>query len=134
MSAYSTDYAKLRDRYDAQQQVFCVAQEDQESLKRDPDMIRIERDNALQQIQQSSSPPLSSPRPRSVALMTWLLCSGRLCVFRRPPRMRPTYLLLSRPRFPNPGQLPHSRPRVPLSECLFFFDVFSWTAYRGSCP
>ena len=27
-----------------------------------------------------------------------------------------------------------SNPSGTLSECLFFFDVFSWTPYRGSCP
>ena len=55
VSAYSTDYAQLSDRYDAQQQVLRVAQEDLESLRRDLDMIRTERDNALQQVQRSAA-------------------------------------------------------------------------------
>ena len=55
MSAYSTDYAQLSDRYDARQQVMRVAQEDPESLKRDLDMIRTERENALQQVQQPAA-------------------------------------------------------------------------------
>ena len=53
VSAYSTDCAQLSDRYDAQQQVLQVAQEDLESLKRDPNMIRTKWDNALQQVQRS---------------------------------------------------------------------------------
>ena len=181
VSAYATDYAQLSDRYDAQQQVVRIAQEDPESLKCDLNMLRTQRDNALQQVQrsaaaqrqaeavqlngfirslpprlsiatrvhgphctplafasavrsavpalfplpppgpsswpscQSSSPPPCSPRPRCLTMMTWLVCSGRLCLSPRPPRMRPTYPLLSRPRFRNPGQLPHSGPRVLLS-------------------
>ena len=55
VSTYSTDYTQLRDRYEAQQQVLHVAQEDLESLKRDLDMIRTERDNALQQVQRSAA-------------------------------------------------------------------------------
>ena len=55
VSAYSTDYAQLRDRYEAQQQELSVAQGDLESLKRDWDMIRTERDNALQQVQRSAA-------------------------------------------------------------------------------
>ena len=35
--------------------MLCVAQEDMESLKRDMDMIRTERDNALQQVQRSAA-------------------------------------------------------------------------------
>ena len=55
MSAYSTDYTQLRDRYEAQQQELAVAQGDLESLKRDLDMARTERDNALQQVQRSAA-------------------------------------------------------------------------------
>ena len=55
MSAYSTDYTQLRDRYEAQQQELAVAQGDLESLKRDLDMVRTERDNAQQQIQRSAA-------------------------------------------------------------------------------
>ena len=50
VSAYSTNYTQLRDRYEALQQELNVAQGDLESLKRDLDMIRTKRDNALQQV------------------------------------------------------------------------------------
>ena len=55
MSAYSNDYAQLRDRYEALQQELSVAQGDLKSLKRDLDMTRTERDNALQQVQRSAA-------------------------------------------------------------------------------
>ena len=55
MSSYSTDYTHLRDRYETLQQELNVAQGDLESLKRDLDMIRNERDNALQQVQRSAT-------------------------------------------------------------------------------
>ena len=54
VSAYSTDYTQLRDRYEALQQELNVAQGDLESLKRDLDMVRAERDNAQQQVQRSA--------------------------------------------------------------------------------
>ena len=43
VTAYSTDYTQLRDRYEAQQQELAVAQGDLEFLKRDWDMVRTER-------------------------------------------------------------------------------------------
>ena len=55
VTAYSTDYTQLRDRYEAQQQELAVAQGDLESLKRDLDMVRAERDNAQRQIQRSAA-------------------------------------------------------------------------------
>ena len=55
VTAYSTDYTQLRDRYEAQQQELAVAQGDLESLKRDLDMVRTERGNAQQQIQRSAA-------------------------------------------------------------------------------
>ena len=55
VSAYLNDYAQLCDRYEALQQELSVAQGDLESLKRDLDMIRTERDNALQQVQRSAA-------------------------------------------------------------------------------
>ena len=51
VTAYSTDYAQLRDQYEAQQQELAVARSDLESLTRDLDMVRAERDNAQQQAQ-----------------------------------------------------------------------------------
>ena len=51
VTAYSTDYAQLRDEYEAQQRELAVAQSDLESLTRDLDMVRTERDNAQQQAQ-----------------------------------------------------------------------------------
>ena len=51
VSAYSTDYAQLRDGYEPLQQELNVAQGVLEYLKRGLDMIRTERDNALQQVQ-----------------------------------------------------------------------------------
>ena len=53
VTAYSTDYAQLRDQYEAQQQELAVTRGDLESLTRDLDMVRTERDNAQQQIQRS---------------------------------------------------------------------------------
>ena len=55
VSAYSTDYTQLRDRYEALQQELNVAQGDLDSLKRDLDMIHTERDNALQEVQRSAA-------------------------------------------------------------------------------
>ena len=55
MTAYSTDYTQLRDQYEAQQQELAVAQGGLESLKRDLEMVRTERDNAQQQIQRSAA-------------------------------------------------------------------------------
>ena len=55
MSAYSTDYAQLRDRYNAQQQELHVAQDDLTSLKRDLNLVRTEQDNALQQLQRAAA-------------------------------------------------------------------------------
>ena len=55
MTAYSTDYTQLRDRYEAQQQELAVAQGDPESLKCDLDMVRAERDNAQQQVHRSAA-------------------------------------------------------------------------------
>ena len=55
VSAYSTDYTQLRDRYEALQQELNVAQGDLESLKRDLDMIRTEQDNAHQQVPRSAA-------------------------------------------------------------------------------
>ena len=55
MSAYSTDYTQLCDRYEAQQEEAAVAQGDPGSLKRELDMVRPERDNAEQQIQRSAA-------------------------------------------------------------------------------
>ena len=55
VTAYSTDYTQLRDQYEAQQQELAVARGDLESLTRDLDMIRTERDNAQQQIQRSAA-------------------------------------------------------------------------------
>ena len=46
VTAYSTDYAQLRDEYEAQQRELAVARSDLESLTRDLDMVRTERDNA----------------------------------------------------------------------------------------
>ena len=51
VTAYSTDYTQLRDRYEAQQQEQAVARSDLESLTRDLDMVRAERDNAQEQAQ-----------------------------------------------------------------------------------
>ena len=55
VTAYSTDYAQLRDQYEAQQQELAVARRDLESLTRDLDMVRTERDNAQQLIQRSAA-------------------------------------------------------------------------------
>ena len=55
VTAYSTDYTRLRDQYEAQQQELAVAQGDLESLKQDLDMVRTERNNAQQQIQRSAA-------------------------------------------------------------------------------
>ena len=55
VTAYSTDYAQLRDEYEAQQQELAVARSDLESLTRDLDMICTERDNAQQQTQRSAA-------------------------------------------------------------------------------
>ena len=55
VTAYSTDYAQLRDQYEAQQQELAVARGDLKSLTRDLDMVRTERDNAQQQIQRSAA-------------------------------------------------------------------------------
>ena len=46
VTAYSTDYAQLHDEYEAQQRELAVARSDLESLTRDLDMVRTERDNA----------------------------------------------------------------------------------------
>ena len=55
VTAYSTDYGQLRDQYEAQQQELVVAQGALESLTRDIDMVRTERDNAQRQIQRSAA-------------------------------------------------------------------------------
>ena len=55
VSAFSTDYAQLRDRYETLQQELTVTQGDLESLKRDLDMIRTQGDNAQQQVQRSAA-------------------------------------------------------------------------------
>ena len=55
VTAYSTDYAQLRDEYEAQQQELAVARSDLESLTRDLDMVRTERDNAQQQTKRSAA-------------------------------------------------------------------------------
>ena len=55
VTAYSNDYTQLCDQCEAQQQELAVAQGDLESLKRDLDMVRTERDNAQQQIQRSAA-------------------------------------------------------------------------------
>ena len=55
VTAYSTNYAQLRDQYEAQQQELAVARGDLESLTRDLDMARTERDNAQQQVQRSAA-------------------------------------------------------------------------------
>ena len=55
VTAYSTDYAQLRDQYEAQQQELAVARGDLESLTRDLDMVRAERDNAQQQAQRPAA-------------------------------------------------------------------------------
>ena len=55
VSAYSTDYAQLRNRYEAQQQELRTVQDDQTSLQRDLDLVRDERDNALLQIQRAAA-------------------------------------------------------------------------------
>ena len=55
VTAYSTDYAQLHDRYEVQQQELAVAQGDLESLKRNVDMVPTKRSNAQQQIQRSAA-------------------------------------------------------------------------------
>ena len=55
VTAYSTDYAQLRDQYEAQQQELAVARSDVESLTRDLDRVRAERDNAQQQVQRCAA-------------------------------------------------------------------------------
>ena len=50
-----TDYAQLRDQYEAQQRELAVARGDLESLTRDLDMVRAKRDNAQQQVQRSAA-------------------------------------------------------------------------------
>ena len=55
MSAYSTDYAQLRDRYDAQQQELRVAQDERTSLKRDLDLVGTEPDTAVEQVQRAAA-------------------------------------------------------------------------------
>ena len=57
VTAYSTDYTQLRDHYEAKQQELAEARGDLESLTRDLDMVRTERDNAQQQIQRSAAAP-----------------------------------------------------------------------------
>ena len=48
VTAYSTDYAQLHDEYEAQRRELAVARGDLESLTRDLDTVRTERDNAQQ--------------------------------------------------------------------------------------
>ena len=55
VTAYSTDYAQLHDEYEAQQRELAVARSDLESLTRDLDMVRTERDNAQQQAQRCAA-------------------------------------------------------------------------------
>ena len=55
VTAYSTNYTQLCDQYEAQQQELAVARGDLESLTRDLDMVRTERDNAQQQIEHSAA-------------------------------------------------------------------------------
>ena len=69
MSAYSTDCTQLRDRYEAQQQELDVAQGDLESLKRDLDMVRAERDNAQQEVQRSAA---AQPQADAVKLNNFI--------------------------------------------------------------
>ena len=67
VSAYSTDYAQLRDWYEALQQELSVAQGDLESLKRDLDMIR---PNGTTPCTKSSDPPLHNGRLRPLSYTT----------------------------------------------------------------
>ena len=55
VTAYSTDYAQLHDEYEAQRRVLAVARGDLESLTRDLDTMRTERDNAQQQAQRCAA-------------------------------------------------------------------------------
>ena len=55
VTAYSTDYAQLHDEYEAQRRELAVAQSDLESLTRDLDAMRTERDNAQQQAQRCAA-------------------------------------------------------------------------------
>ena len=57
VTAYSTDYAQLRDQYEAHQQELAVTRSDLESLTRDLDMVRGERDNAQQQASVANKVP-----------------------------------------------------------------------------
>ena len=107
VSAYSTDCAQLRDRYETLQQELSVAQGDLESLKCGLDMIRTERDNALQQVQRSAA---AQRQAKAVKLQSFiralpplLSIATRLCVLQSTP---PAFANAVRSAVPASFELP----------------------------